>query len=222
MFEKKISAGLPFLIVGLSYLLFKLNKNLYFNIFGHESHYRNALGEHFQFIFYFLSFIFCCLTLHGVKKLPYPATSRLLITLFAALALFIAMEEISWGQRYLNWSTPQFWQNINYQNETTFHNLDIIQKKNASGTNFLRLSFLFTGLFGALGWTVRNRYAFRKMYTILPPVYISTYFLIPAGFYMLVILSFVPWYHQELFETILSMGFLLVAVNNFLRSKSLP
>lgn len=37
---------------------------------------------------------------------------------------FIMGEEISWGQRIFGWDTPQSWAAINYQQETTLHNLD--------------------------------------------------------------------------------------------------
>lgn len=36
--------------------------------------------------------------------------------------LFIAGEEISWGQTYLHWATPDSWGLINDQDETNFHN----------------------------------------------------------------------------------------------------
>jgi hypothetical protein len=46
----------------------------------------------------------------------------------AALALglgflFIGLEEISWGQRILGWTTPAGWGAINYQGEANLHNL---------------------------------------------------------------------------------------------------
>lgn len=36
--------------------------------------------------------------------------------------LYIAGEEISWGQTYLQWATPESWGQINDQNETNLHN----------------------------------------------------------------------------------------------------
>ena len=36
--------------------------------------------------------------------------------------LFIGGEEISWGQTYLQWATPDSWMAINDQGETNFHN----------------------------------------------------------------------------------------------------
>jgi hypothetical protein len=43
--------------------------------------------------------------------------------LIAALACFyVAGEEVSWGQHFLNWDTPAYWQAVNDQHETNFHN----------------------------------------------------------------------------------------------------
>jgi hypothetical protein len=45
------------------------------------------------------------------------------VVVIAALgSLYISSEEISWGQHVLNWSTPDYWSNINDQNETNLHN----------------------------------------------------------------------------------------------------
>ena len=44
--------------------------------------------------------------------------------LFTALlgCIYIAGEEVSWGQHIFNWSTPEGWMAINDQQETNFHN----------------------------------------------------------------------------------------------------
>lgn len=43
--------------------------------------------------------------------------------LCAALGCFyIAGEEVSWGQHIFGWITPEFWSNVNDQNETNLHN----------------------------------------------------------------------------------------------------
>ena len=42
-----------------------------------------------------------------------------------AVAFFLgAMEEISWGQRLFGWGTPAAFQEINFQDETTLHNVN--------------------------------------------------------------------------------------------------
>lgn len=52
--------------------------------------------------------------------------SRTIAGCYAALGVglfVVGMEEISWGQTYLQWATPESWAAINSQQETTVHNL---------------------------------------------------------------------------------------------------
>jgi hypothetical protein len=44
-------------------------------------------------------------------------------------ALYIAGEEISWGQHFFHWNTPEYWAEINRQQETNLHNTYAIFEK---------------------------------------------------------------------------------------------
>lgn len=46
----------------------------------------------------------------------------MLASFFAAL--YFAGEEINWGQIWFRWETPEEWAAINYQRETSFHNIE--------------------------------------------------------------------------------------------------
>jgi hypothetical protein len=48
---------------------------------------------------------------------------RILLGVYALAFFFAAGEEVSWGQRIFGWESGEFWQQNNYQNETTLHNL---------------------------------------------------------------------------------------------------
>lgn len=37
-------------------------------------------------------------------------------------SIYVSGEEISWGQHVFNWNTPEYWQALNDQGETNFHN----------------------------------------------------------------------------------------------------
>lgn len=54
--------------------------------------------------------------------------------LFGLGCLVVALEEMSWGQMVFNWPTPELIQQHNAQNETSLHNLHIVQDKLWSGT----------------------------------------------------------------------------------------
>lgn len=49
-------------------------------------------------------------------------SSRLWIAMVTLGALYMAGEEISWGQWLFYWNTPELWEAINDQNETNLHN----------------------------------------------------------------------------------------------------
>lgn len=44
------------------------------------------------------------------------------IALAALCCIYVAGEEVSWGQHLLKWGTPEFWQSVNDQGETNLHN----------------------------------------------------------------------------------------------------
>ena len=48
---------------------------------------------------------------------------RIWATIVLIGCLYILGEEISWGQHYLGWATPQWYAKFNYQQETNLHNL---------------------------------------------------------------------------------------------------
>ncbi|MCF7560036.1 hypothetical protein L3X39_05250 [Sabulilitoribacter multivorans] len=88
--------------------------------------------------------------------------------LFSICLIFIAMEEIAWGQWFLQFDTPEYWKEINMQGETTLHNLNGIQ----GNTEILRFSYGFGGIIGIL---LKNKFMFFK---IAPPTFLLIWFLI--------------------------------------------
>jgi hypothetical protein len=61
-----------------------------------------------------------------VRQRPFVLT----ITIIAALSsLYIAGEEMSWGQHFFHWNTPEYWAKINVDDETNLHKAyDIFDK----------------------------------------------------------------------------------------------
>ena len=49
--------------------------------------------------------------------------SRFFHLLWGVALLLVGMEEISWGQQFFHWHTPEAWEKLNAQGETNFHNL---------------------------------------------------------------------------------------------------
>ncbi len=65
----------------------------------------------------------CTLSLYTLIKLPKKEAWKVFwLSLTAICCFYVAIEEISYGQSFFNWTTPDYWQNINNQQETNLHN----------------------------------------------------------------------------------------------------
>ena len=61
-----------------------------------------------------------------VRRRPFVLT----VTIIAALScLYIAGEEMSWGQHFFHWNTPEYWAEVNRQQETNLHNTYAVFEK---------------------------------------------------------------------------------------------
>lgn len=93
---------------------------------------------------------------------------RIWLSLAVLGLLFIAGEEASWGQHYLQWDTPETWQRINDQGETNLHNTSswLDQKPRT----LLEMGIIIGGLIiplAALRWPAIRRH---RLAIILPPM----------------------------------------------------
>ena len=84
-------------------------------------HRESGVHEIIQFLLILASSIlFACTLIKGRTSINIWLKSWLGIA--AICCFYIAFEEISWGQSFFQWSTPESWQEINNQNETNLHN----------------------------------------------------------------------------------------------------
>lgn len=80
-------------------------------------------GPHEQFQFLILLGAFVAALRGLIMAMRTPETFLKIWFLIAAVACFyVGGEEISWGQHLFDWATPEFWSQINDQNETNLHN----------------------------------------------------------------------------------------------------
>lgn len=108
---------------------------------------------------------------------------RILFILYIVLSLallFVMFEEISWGQRIIGFETPEMLNTQNIQQETTFHNLDVIQN------NLLHPAYVIVGLGAALFWllipdSISRQWSETLSYLVPSPL-VMMYFL-PVGIY---------------------------------------
>jgi hypothetical protein len=99
---------------------------------------------------------------------------------FALGCLAIAGEEIAWGQRLLDYNTPERLEEINEQRETTVHNIGSVQ-------DAVNIVFALVGLYGSVGaWLLRlrrPRWALRPDVDLLiPPLFLTSSFFVVFGY----------------------------------------
>jgi hypothetical protein len=75
-----------------------------------------------------------------------PILYPLFFLVFSVVLILIGMEEISWGQQFLHFQTPEAWGHMNSQGETNLHNLRGLQ----GHSEYMRLAFGLAGLVGIL------------------------------------------------------------------------
>jgi hypothetical protein len=94
----------------------------------------------------------------------------------ATLAVvFVAGEELSWGQSLLDWSTPAYFEDRNFQGETNIHNLDSVHRVNVYGQMLLGLY----GTIACVAGAVANRHPTPVRALLAPPLFLATAFLVP-------------------------------------------
>lgn len=91
------------------------------------------------------------------------------VYLLLALAFVgIAMEEVSWGQRWVGFETPEFFREVNRQGEVTLHNIGVLQGR----SEWMRLC---AGLGGLLAVAARRIPALDR---IAAPAVLHSWFLV--------------------------------------------
>jgi DMSO reductase anchor subunit len=99
-----------------------------------------------------------------VRRRPFVLT----VTILSALAcLYIAGEEMSWGQHFFHWNTPDYWALVNRQSETNLHNTYAIFEKWPRA--ILQTGVLIGGLLVPLAAVFDPRVRANRLSLFLPP-----------------------------------------------------
>lgn len=204
----------PFLFLFFALLIYFYSPTIYSRLFGILE---RGLFEWVQFLCYGLSSFLGVKAYIACKRDSQKPIQTHILFLFAIGCAFIALEEISYGQHIFKWEASEAIKKINLQNETNLHNLAVIQ-----GNNIQVKAFILIGWFGSLAWIFRRRPSESSITDlVMPEWYLSSYFLPVAIFYTQLLWIF-HWGndHQETFETILSFGFLGIALINLMKLRS--
>lgn len=119
-----------FPVIVLSNLLFF--KWAYVSTYWHFLRREDGPFEYLTAIAFFTIAILAVLLIRRIKKLSLMKQyKRMLIVIFLVVAItgiFVAGEEISWGQRIFDLRTPKSWKEVNTQDELTIHNHELIMR----------------------------------------------------------------------------------------------
>jgi hypothetical protein len=99
----------------------------------------------------------------------------LLFAGFALMNLFVAGEEIAWGQRIFGIETPETLREINDQGETTIHNIGIIQ-------DIFNFGMFLIAAYGAVAYVANRKWQIARRwdqanYLLVPPAFLASSFL---------------------------------------------
>ncbi|NJQ98559.1 MAG: hypothetical protein HC784_15145, partial [Hydrococcus sp. CSU_1_8] len=142
-----------------------------------------------------------------------------ILLLLAILFLFIALEEVSWGQTFFKWETPDFLEEVNVQQETSLHNLVWFHYS-------LRDAIIVVSFLGGVSWWLASLFKLTHKFKqfikyLIPDWYLSSFFIVSFILSAILkfqdILTFFISKDQEFAELILSLGFLLFVLTNYFR-----
>jgi len=200
-------AGLSYLIaaaISIGYLVFAL----WFPVAYIWATYENLYGEWLQVGLWLLTAAFSGACAYQREYFRW---------FFGALtlaALYVALEEISWGQQLFNWQSPEFFLHNSLQGETNFHNLltgpvstplkDTIRI--LLGTGLWAYGILYPAL---LNSEVRVAQLARRLGLAPPPVFVWPFFFF-GGLFELGLFDF---NEAEVAEVMVSAGLLITTLS---------
>lgn len=147
--------------------------------------------------------------------------AALLYAMLAGAVLFVAGEEISWGQRIFGFGTPEELEGVNRQGETNIHNFSLLQ----TGFNVVLLCVGFYG--SVVAWLIRRGrdHSSETVKLFIPPLFLTSPFFILFGYKTLRFLIFrAPDFdivqYGEWAETCLAFGLAAFGVLTIRRLRS--
>jgi hypothetical protein len=112
-----------------------------------------------------------------VRKRPFVFA----ITIISALScLYIAGEEMSWGQHFFHWNTPEYWAMVNRQEETNLHNTYAIFEKWPRA--ILEIGVVLGGIVVPIAAAFDPRVRANRLSLFLPPAALLPTAVIAMGF----------------------------------------
>lgn len=199
---KKIIFFFPLLL----YLMFSIIKLWPFDFFKKIVQEDNFV-ENTQFFVVLISSIISFLIAKYFIKIN--KIFFILYLIFTIILFLIAGDEISWGQRILNYKTPQKIEIQNTQNELTFHNLESV-------VNYIWIIYLIISIYGSLSHLLKFPIKYQKIFNFFSiPWFASSYFIFSLIYHSIAL----PWKNHhigdwsEITELVMYLGIFFYCLN---------
>lgn len=177
--------------------------------------YEDLVGEWTQV------FLFAATMLLSIRVACYKSSYRLFFAVLALACFYVIGEEISWGQRIFNLTTPDFFLTHNLQNETNLHNFftgPIETTLKRSLEYLIALGLVVYGLLYPLLVAARWKPAlwFSNKGLPHPPLYLWPFFVLSAYLE----LGFLRFNEAEIAEILIPLALAIMASNYLLASRN--
>ena len=170
------------IIFGLFMYWLSINHRSIYETIGREDH----IIEWMQFFLFFASGILAIIIAIKIGKVS--KFMRIVYILLALGLIFVAMEEISWGQRIFNVDAPEVFDGdstipllgYNVQSEMNLHNFRTIH--NLVGTAYVIIATyaIFSSLLVCMFYKIKKDVSKKTKFLVsffTPPVYLALYFM---------------------------------------------
>ena len=203
----KLAAWLFFFVIVGGYFLMAAKFPLAYIV----ATYEDLIGEWAQV------YLFAATMLLSIRVAWYKSSYRPFFAVLALACFYVVGEEISWGQRIFNLTTPEFFETHNLQNETNLHNFftgPISTTLKQSLEYLIALGLVVYGLLYPLLVAVRWRLAlwFSNKGLPHPPLYLWPFFVLSAYLE----LGFISFNEAEIAEILIPLALAIMATNYLL------
>ncbi len=107
---------LPIVVASFPYVMRLIDIQTDGYVFGEQ-----GIIENYTFIVLFVAIVLGILSIVKMASFEFPFFKTWL-TLLVLGCIYYAGEEVSWGQHWFGWGTPEGWMDVNDQGETNLHN----------------------------------------------------------------------------------------------------
>lgn len=107
---------LPIMVALFPYVMRVIDVETDSYVFG-----EHGIIENYTFIVLFIAIVLGVLSILKMKSFEFPFF-KIWLTILVLGCVYYAGEEVSWGQHWFGWGTPEGWLEVNDQGETNLHN----------------------------------------------------------------------------------------------------